>query len=363
MRTDLFRFPSVRVATLATLSLALAGCVATAPNQPGGQQAAIGDVLRTIGATTGNPTVNALAGGGATPGTAARPGQASALDIIEMLKQSVETIDETREIEIGRQLSAILLGSKPLHSDMRLQAYVNQLGRWISLQSARPNLPWTFMVLDDPGFNAFAAPGGYVFVTKGLVDGARNEAELAGVLAHEIVHVVEKHHLKALAKNARAGLATQLVASQLRNDLAGNVGAQFLALGKNLYAKGLDREDEYEADRKGVTLSARAGLDPYGLPSLLHTLASVRPDNPQYALALSTHPPTDARLDMLEQSMGTRLSALSNKPSVTITQRLTPTVARQPARTTTTTTETPTTTRRQPARRSSTTQQPTTTTR
>lgn len=354
MRTESFFSSRVRAITLGALSLALAGCVATSPDQSGGQQA-LTDVLRTVGAGSGNPTINALAGG---TGTAARPGQASALDIIEMLKQSVESIDEPREIEIGRQLSAILLGSKPLHPDMKLQAYVNQLGRWISLQSARPNLPWTFMVLDDPGFNAFAAPGGYVFVTKGLVDGARNEAELAGVIAHEIVHVVEKHHLKALAKNARADLATQLVASQLRNDLAGNVGAQFLALGKNLYAKGLDREDEYEADRKGVTLAGRAGLDPYGLPSLLHTLASVRPDNPQYLLALSTHPPTDARLDMLEQSMGTRLSALSNRPSVTVTQRLTPVAVRPPARTTTPT-ETPTTTRRPPVRRPATTQQPT----
>lgn len=348
MRTDAVFFSApARVLTLGLVSLTLAGCVATSPNQPAGQQAAIGDVLRAVGAGSGNPTISALAGGGAGAGAGARPGQASALDIIEMLKQSVETIDETREVEIGRQLSSILLGSKPLHPDMRLQAYVNRLGRWISLQSPRPNLPWTFMVLDDPGFNAFAAPGGYVFVTKGLVDGANSEAELAGVLAHEIVHVVEKHHLKALAKNARAGLATQLVASQLRNDLAGNVGAQFLALGKNLYAKGLDREDEYEADRRGVTLAARAGLDPYGLPSLLHTLASVRPDNPQYMLALSTHPPTDARLEMLEQSMGTRLSALASQRVVTINQRLTPTAA--PARTTTTTPATRPTPRRAPA--------------
>lgn len=318
MRTDT-RTPS-RLKALAwgVLAVALTGCVATSPNQPGG--AALGDVLRAVGASSGNPTVAALAGGG---GGAAGQG-----NLIEMLKQSVETIDEPREIEIGRQLSAILLGSKPLHPDMKLQAYVNQLGRWISLQSPRPNLAWTFLVLDDPGFNAFAAPGGYVFVTKGLVDRTQSEAELAGVLAHEIVHVVEKHHLKALAKNARAGLATQLVASQLRSDVGGMVGAQLLALGKNLYAKGLDRDDEYEADRKGVTLAARAGLDPYGLPSLLHTLAAVRPDNPQYLLQLSTHPPTDARLEMLEAAMGSRLNALADKPTVTILQRLTPAVAR-----------------------------------
>ncbi|HEX2546146.1 MAG TPA: M48 family metalloprotease, partial [Ramlibacter sp.] len=134
-------------------------------------------------------------------------------DLIQMLSESVDRIDEPKEIEIGRQLAAVLLGSKPLHPDLALQRYVNRLGRWISLQSTRPNLPWTFGVLDDPGFNAFAAPGGYVFVTKGLVDRV-DEAELAGILAHEITHVTGKHHLQALAARARSGLATQLIASQ-----------------------------------------------------------------------------------------------------------------------------------------------------
>ena len=126
-------------------------------------------------------------------------------DLLQLLSQSQGHIDEAREIEIGRQLAAVLLGSKPLHSDMALQRYVNRLGRWISLQSSRPQLPWSFGVLDDPGFNAFAAPGGYIFVTKGLVDRV-DEAELAGILAHEITHVV-RHHLNALRTKARAGLA------------------------------------------------------------------------------------------------------------------------------------------------------------
>lgn len=327
--------------------LALAGCVATTPNQ--NPQQALGEVLRTLSSGAVPAVVPA-------PGPSATPTVASVMDL---LRQSVDTIDEPREIEIGRELAAILLGSKPLHPDMRLQVYVNRLGRWISLHSARPHLPWTFVVLNDDGFNAFAAPGGYVFVTKGLVDRAASEAELAGVLAHEIVHVVERHHLKALSKNARAGLATQLVATQLRNDLAGNVSAQLLALGKNLYSKGLDREDEFEADRKGVTLAARAGLDPYGLPALLQTLATVRPDNPQYLLALSTHPPTDQRLALLEQAMGRRLDAVAGQPAVTIAQRLAPPVPAVPVRATSTT-RTPTPTQATPTSPTSRTPTPTT---
>ena len=162
--------------------------------------------------------------------TALAPQGSRGSDLFQLLSQSLDQIDEPREIQIGQQLSAMLLGSKPLLPDMLMQRYVNQLGRWISLQSARPNLPWTFAVLDDPGFNAFAAPGGYIYVTKGLIDRVADEAELAGILAHEIVHVTSKHHLIALNKAASAGLLTQAISSQLRNDLGGLVSGQLLAI-------------------------------------------------------------------------------------------------------------------------------------
>lgn len=242
-------------------------------------------------------------------------------DLIELLSQSVESIDEPKEIEIGRQLAAVLLGSKPLHRDAALQRYVNRLGRWISLQSARPQLPWTFGVLDDPGFNAFAAPGGYVFVTKGLVDRV-DEAELAGILAHEITHVTGKHHLKALSAKARSGLATQLLASQLRSNVGGAISAQMLALGRDLYSSGLDQADEFESDRLGVALAARAGFDPYGLPAVLQQLRTAAPDNPLFTLTLGTHPPAQQRLEQLELAMGSRLDAYSGKPPVAIARRL-----------------------------------------
>ncbi|MFN4117214.1 M48 family metalloprotease [Acidovorax sp.] len=244
-------------------------------------------------------------------------------DLIGMLSRSVESIDEPREIQIGRQLAAVLLGSKPLHPDMALQRYVNQLGRWISLQSERPNLPWTFVVLDDPGYNAFAAPGGYVFVTKGLIDRCADEAELAGILAHEITHVTGKHHLHAMRKTAQSGLLTQLVASQIKTNAVGNVVAsQVLALGRNLYARGLDQTDEYEADRVGVALATRAGFDPYGLVAVLQQLRTATPDNPMFTLALATHPPAQARLDQLELAMGKNLDGFTGAAPVTLAQRL-----------------------------------------
>jgi len=243
-------------------------------------------------------------------------------DLVQLLSQSMDQIDEPREIDIGRQLAAVLLGSKPLHPDMKVQRYVNQLGRWISLQSARPGLPWTFAVLDDAGFNAFAAPGGYVFVTHGLLERVGSEAELAGILAHEITHVTQRHHLQAIRAKARAGLLTQAISSQFNNNLGGAVSAQLLALGKNLYASGLDQGDEFDADREGVALAARAGFDPYGLVGVLQQLRTVAPGDPLFALSFSTHPPAQQRLELLQQAMGDRLALFGGKPAVPLAQRL-----------------------------------------
>jgi predicted Zn-dependent protease len=255
-----------------------------------------------------------LGGGGSKAGV--NPG-----DLVQLLSQAGDNIDPAREAQIGKQLAAVLLGSKPLHPDMLLQRYVNQLGRWISLQSSRPELHWTFAVLDDPGFNAFAAPGGYVFVTKGLIDRVPDEAELAGILAHEISHVTGRHHLKAMRKTARAGMLTQLVGSQLKNDVGGALSAQLLALGRDMYARGLDQEDEFEADRVAVALAARAGFDPYGLVSVLQHLRSAGADA-HFALTLSTHPPSQQRLDLIEKAMGNRLDGLAGLPSTRVHQRL-----------------------------------------
>jgi predicted Zn-dependent protease len=288
---------------------AVASTLLALPAQAQDPTRALGGLLRNL------PGANILT-------QPSQPAAPATNDLMQMLSQSVDSIDEPREIEIGRQLASVLLGSKPLHADAALQRYVNRLGRWISLQSDRPQLPWTFGVLDDPGFNAFAAPGGYIFVTKGLVDRV-DEAELAGILAHEITHVTGKHHLKALGAKARSGIATQLLASQVRSSAVGNfVSSQMLALGRDLYSKGLDRGDEFDADRRGVALAARSGFDPYGLPAVLQQLRTAAPENPLFSLTLSTHPPAQQRLEQLELAMGNRLDTYSGKPSVAIPQRL-----------------------------------------
>lgn len=268
--------------------------------------------------------LNSLGGGLGSALTGNKPSAAAqGDDLISLLTQSMDNIDEAKEIEIGRQLAALLLGAKPAHPDMALQRYVNRLGRWISLQSPRSGLPWTFVVLDDAGYNAFAAPGGYVFVTKGLIDRCADESELAGILAHEITHVTAKHHLQAIRQSAMAGLGTQVLASQLRtNNVAGQlVKDQLLSLFRTVYTKGLSQTDEFEADRTGVSLAAKSGFDPYGLVAVLQQLRTVAPDNPMFTFTMSTHPAAQARLDYLEQSMGRQFDGLGGSRTA-IAQRL-----------------------------------------
>lgn len=235
--------------------------------------------------------------------------------IISNLTQATREADEPEEIRIGQEFAATLLGAKPLVANAPLQRYVNTLGRWIALQTERPDLPWTFGVLDDTGFNAFATPGGYIFVTRGLVERMRSEAELAGVLAHEIAHVLKKHHLRAVQKNA--GFA--LVGDVLNATGKGNPEARnaLVNIGRKLYASGLDQGDEFESDRLGVVIAARAGFDPYGLPAVLQTIQGQSASDGNFSLLFKTHPAPGARIEMLDTLMKDRLDAfpaIAGKP-------------------------------------------------
>ena len=135
--------------------------------------------------------------------------------------------------------------------------------------------------------------------------------------------VIEAVHSSSSAcDGANGSVLTQAISSQLRNDVGGLVSGQLLALGRNMYTKGLDQGDELEADRSGVVLAARAGFDPYGLVAVLQQLRTAAPDDALFALSLSTHPPAQLRLNQLELAMGNRLDGYSGQAALTIAQRL-----------------------------------------
>lgn len=239
-----------------------------------------------------------------------------AVKIVQKVKKANEEVSEPQEIELGSGIASNLLGAAPLVDNPELQRYVNRVGRWIALQTERPDIPWTFGVLDDEDINAFAAPGGYVFITKGLLARMNSEAELAGVLAHEISHVLRKHHLQALKKGARAELLSDLANDAIKTHGGDPRLSKLVSAGTEIYARGLDKDDEFESDRMGVVLAARAGYDPYGLPAVLQTLQSINPNDSNLALMFKTHPAFDKRLALLADEMTPALDEYERQPDL-----------------------------------------------
>lgn len=226
------------------------------------------------------------------------------------LGDSLRKISEAEEITLGGDLASIILGAAPLVEDPAKQLYVNRLGRWLAAHSDRPDLPWRFGIVDSPDVNAFSMPGGYVLITRGMFDRMRNESELAGVLAHEIAHVARKDHLGALQqslRNSALGGFTEYVGGG--GGLAGTFKTALINAGKDMFTRGLNKDDEFDADRIGVVIAARSGYSPYGLVGVLQTLSAV-PDEKGFALHNRTHPLPVERIERLDRAMGTRLDAI-----------------------------------------------------
>ena len=216
---------------------------------------------------------------------------------------------ETEEVALGQQIAGNLLGAAPLVQDKKLQKYVNNVGRWVATQSERPDLVWHFGVIDSSDINAFAAPGGYIFVTRGLYKLLNDEAELAGVLAHEIGHVISKHHLKILQQGKMLDLGSKLLGKQVGDDKI----SKLIGSGAEIVSRSLDKGAEFEADRIGVVLAARAGYDAYGLPGILQEIGHSATDDSSVALLFKTHPHPDDRLAKLGEAMDSRFDGLNGQ--------------------------------------------------
>lgn len=235
-------------------------------------------------------------------------------EVFQSAQKAFGDVSPKQEQVIGEEAVSVLLGAVPLVDNDPVQRYVNQVGHWVALHTERKDLDWKFAVLDSTDINAFAAPGGYILITKGLLLKMDSESELAGALAHETVHVIRKHHLNAVQKNARLDLALQLAKTQVDDEDAETM--EKLSNGfKELYARGLDKNDEFEADRMGVVIAARSGYDPYGLPAVLQTLAGMNPNDASLSFLFKTHPPPAKRLSLLERLFD-RLDPYSRQPQL-----------------------------------------------
>ena len=248
-----------------------------------------------------------------------------AVDAGSKLKDANREFSQEDEVQLGDGIAATLLGASPLVKDANLQRYVNRVGRWVALHSDRPDLPWTFGVIETQTVNAFAMPGGTILVSRGLLRQLNSESELAGALAHEIAHVVKRHQLAAIQSSTNSE-----VWSSIGKDVAGEAisrrggdafglksraaGLGIDAVKNGVFLRPLDRSMEYEADRLGVILATRAGYDPYGLPGVLQVLGTMRGDGTGLDI-MATHPAPSDRLAELEKVMPA-VEGYANQPRV-----------------------------------------------
>lgn len=213
---------------------------------------------------------------------------------------SAGTITPQEEAQLGAQYAAEINQQLPVVQTPAIHDYINQLGRSIA-QREDPRLTYTFFVVNAAPVNAFAIPGGYIYVNRGLIEKADNLSELAGVLAHEIGHVVERHGLEQMARMQNTQLGVNLAYILLGRQPSGleQAGVQ---LGAGAFMARHSREAENEADEVAVQYLMRAGIDPNGLVTMFQELINEQQRSPSTVEQwFSTHPLTQDRITHIQQ--------------------------------------------------------------
>jgi predicted Zn-dependent protease len=213
-------------------------------------------------------------------------------------KKEFSLMSEAEELAIGQQADAEIRREMGVYPDEELQRYVSDIGMRLAQQSHRPNLPWTFAVVDSPAINAFAVPGGYVYITRGILPYLKDESELAGVLGHEIGHVTARHASQQYSRQAGGSIGL-MVLSIFVPQTAPFTDLSSMGLGMLFLKYG--RDDELESDRLGMEYASANGWDPSAVPRFLSTLARVDAMSergvPNW---LSTHPDPGSRVVVAE---------------------------------------------------------------
>jgi predicted Zn-dependent protease len=222
-------------------------------------------------------------------------------------KKSFIFIGTQDEVGIGKQLVGEVEKTEKLYPDTVVQKYVNKVGQKVVSFSDRKDLQYTFKVLDSKEINAFACPGGYIYVYSGLLKIMDNEAQLAGVLGHEIGHVVARHGVKRLQQALGAQVLLSIALGQ-----SSELTNQAVSTGVGLIMQGYSRDNEFEADYDGAYYMTEAGYSPLGMTQLLTKLDSLGGKGNAAFLdkLLATHPPTKDRIARTTETIG----KLTNKP-------------------------------------------------
>lgn len=228
--------------------------------------------------------------------------------ILLILVFSACAISTQQEVEMGQTYSAQINREIPIVRDPEVQRYINLLGTTIARNVDDRSLDWQFYVVDSKEVNAFAVPGGFVYVNRGLIERAGKMSQLAGVLAHEIGHVTMRHSVKQMqaAQKANVGLSLACILTSICESQVAGAAVQ---LGGGMVFAKFSRDDEREADQSAVDFVIRAGIDPHGIPEMFRILIAERQRNPGGLDAwFRTHP-------MEEDRVATTESLISAIPS------------------------------------------------
>ena len=210
-----------------------------------------------------------------------------------------------REIEYGRLLAHQIVKKYPLLEDDKANLYVNKVGKSVALFAGRADIEYYFAILDTDSINAFATPGGYIFITKGAIMLMKNESELAGVLAHEIGHVNCKHIMKELPPPRETGSFVDRAASLLvaRGAVVSSAFSEVVnKAALLLFSKGYKRKDEFEADKYALYYTAETGYYPKGLVDFIKRVMKYKSKN-STAVVYNTHPSSKDRIDALQKTI------------------------------------------------------------
>lgn len=233
----------------------------------------------------------------------------------DRLKPKSEAQQSAEELVLGPQIAGRALGARKLWDDAAAQQRVNTIGHWMAMQTTRPELPWSFGIIDTDEVSAFAAPGGYVLVTRGLYELLSSDAEIAAVLGHEIAHCVQRDHYNVIRKQEMASTTKDIGMAEIRQEAASTEAAQTqvgsaainFALayvekhGATILLTSLDRAAEYQADHAAEIYVARAGMNPLALYSVLQKMAALGSGSPKLAALYRTHPALDDRMDRIDK--------------------------------------------------------------
>jgi predicted Zn-dependent protease len=205
------------------------------------------------------------------------------------------------EVQLGASYAAQINSKLPLVQDPEVNAYINRLGDSLAKVADTRNLQWHFYVVDSKEVNAFAVPGGYVYVNRGLIERFGKLDELATTMGHEIGHVTQRHTMKQQQKSQGIGIGATLACVLTRVCNTPGVG-DLVNLGAGAAMAGFSREDEAESDRMGIAFALRAGIDPRGMIRTFEILLAERKAKPDGLDAMfMTHPLEEARIQQARE--------------------------------------------------------------